>query len=106
MRLKLILATLPPSSSLGSTRAPLGELFLRPWPNEILHRQYNYSSAKSNAIVEVVHVIIEQPDAATRGAFANASRIVGAVDAISVPPIYIARAPSGFPWPPATMRGR
>src|SRR6516164_3364165 len=47
-----------------------------------LHRKYDYFSAKRNAIVEVDYVIIDQADTATRGALANASRVIGAVNAI------------------------
>src|SRR5215467_4466437 len=76
VRLKLMLAT---RVQLASTH--LWAIFAVQ-PNETLHRKYNYFSAKSNAIVEVDHVIIDQADAAARGALANASRVIGAVNAI------------------------
>src|SRR5262249_44155181 len=56
--------------------------FLRHGQTKLLHRKYNDFSAKSNAIVEVDHIIVDQADAAARGALANARRVIGAVNAI------------------------
>src|SRR5215510_271006 len=66
--------------------------FLRPWP-EILHRKYDNFCAKSDAIVEVDHIIVDQTNAATRGPLANAGRVIGAVNAIfGAADIYRTRA--------------
>src|SRR5262245_18307085 len=94
MRLKLMLATLRPGCSPGSTRAhTLVSYFCGCGQTKFLHRKYNYSSAKSNAIVEVDHVVVDQTDAATRGARSNASRVIGAVNAIfGAADIYRTRA--------------
>ena len=80
MRQRLYLVSFSPAQ-LGATPV-YPWAFLRPWPNEILHRKYNYFCAKSNAIVEVDHVIVEQTDAATRSLLANAGRVIGAVNAV------------------------
>ena len=68
-------------AQLGATPVYLWA-FLRPWPNEILHRKYNYFCAKSNAIVEVDHVIVDQTDATTRSVFANAGWVIGAMNSV------------------------
>src|SRR6476660_5500213 len=87
MRLRFVVGLLQPCVSpsltlIAVTAVLLWAFVCGPRPNEILHRKYNNFCAKSDAIVEVDHIIVDQTNAATRGALANAGRVIGAVNAI------------------------
>ena len=70
-----------------------------------LPQMHDHARADLHPVVEVDDVLVAHADAARRDRVADRPGLVGAVDAVSVSPRYMARAPSGLSGPPFIEAG-